>query len=190
MKNNTNTTKVLLITGLIFAVVIFRIIPHPFNFTPVLAMSLFAGAKLNNKKWSILIPVAALFLSDIILSFMNNYPLFHNTIFFVYGAIILTVLMGWNLSSNKLQVGKTAILTIISSVLFFVITNLGVWMFSNLYSLDTSGLINCFAMAIPFFKYSLLGDAFFVAVLFGAYQWIASRYNLNNDKLAYQKSQL
>ena len=169
-------SKFRLITGLILVTIIFRIIPHPFNVTPVMAISLFAGATISDKRWSILIPVLAMFLSDVILSLTNHYSLFHNTIFFVYGSILITVGLGWNLQSKKVNVGKTALFTLISSILFFVITNIGVWLFGGLYSQDISGLEKCFVMAIPFFKYSLLGDSFFVMVLFGTYEFISQRF--------------
>jgi hypothetical protein len=171
-----NTNRFWIITALIFAVVLFRIIPHPFNFTPVMAMALFAGARFQDKRWSLILPVAVMFLSDLLLSQINNFPLFHNTIFFVYGAIILSAVMGWSLNSDKLNVKNTSIVTFISSVLFFIITNFGVWLFGGLYTLDGSGLVNCFTMAIPFFKYSILGDAFFVTVLFGGYELIRSAF--------------
>src|SRR5665647_2962551 len=107
MENIKINKNFLLICGLILAAVIFRIIPHPFNFTPVMAISLFAGAKFRDKKWSVIIPVTAMFISDILLSYINHYPLFHNTIFFVYGSILLIIALGWNLQSEKINVGKT-----------------------------------------------------------------------------------
>lgn len=171
-----NTSKFWVITGLITATIIFRLIPHPFNVTPVMAMALFAGAKFQDKRWSLLIPVLTMLVSDVLLSYINNYTLLHNTIFFVYGAILLSVCLGWLLHSDKINVVKTAAVTLVSSVLFFIITNLGVWMFGGLYTADADGLVKCFIMAVPFFQYSLLGDIFFVAVLFGAYEWIKSTY--------------
>ncbi|MBK9329421.1 MAG: hypothetical protein IPM95_08955 [Sphingobacteriales bacterium] len=118
-----NTSKFWVITGLITATVIFRLIPHPFNVTPVMAMALFAGAKFQDKRWSLLIPVLTMLVSDVLLSYINNYTLLHNTIFFVYGAILLSVCLGWLLHSDKINVVKTAAVTLVSSVLFFIITN-------------------------------------------------------------------
>jgi hypothetical protein len=172
-----------LVCGLIAVAVIFRIIPHPFNFTPVMAISLFAGAKFRDKKWSLIIPVVAMFLSDILLAYMNHYPVFHNTIFFIYGSILLIIALGWKLQSEKLNVSKTALFTLFSSILFFVISNLAVWVFGGLYTADADGLMKCFAMAVPFFKYTLLGDAFFVTVLFGVYEFAARRIQIANAQL-------
>lgn len=171
-----NNNRFWLITGLIVAVVIFRIIPHPFNVTPVMAMALFSGAKFQDKKWSIILPLIMMLISDFILSQINNYAMFHDTILFVYGAIILSTVLGWTLNTEKLNIKKTAGITLLSSLLFFIITNLGVWLFGGLYTLDFSGLATCFTLALPFFKYSILGDIFFVTVLFGGYEWIKSSF--------------
>lgn len=128
METSKTNSKFLLITALIAVAVIFRIIPHPFNFTPVVAIALFGGAKFSDKKWAVLIPVISMFIGDIFLSLMNHYMLFHDTIFFVYGSILLIIFLGRNLQ-GKLNVGKTALFTLAASILFFVITNIGVWLF-------------------------------------------------------------
>jgi hypothetical protein len=106
---------------------------------------------------------------------MNHYPLFHNTIFFVYGAFLLIILLGWNLSGDRFQPVKTALFAILSSVLFFIISNIGVWIFGELYDLTGDGLAKCFIMALPFFKITLIGDLFWTAVLFGAFEYIRIR---------------
>lgn len=183
MKKSVNTPYALII-GLIAATVIFRIIPHPFNITPVLAAALFAGARVSDKKWAFTLPAAAMFISDAALAYMNNYPLFHSTIIFVYGALLLSVLIGRTALSGEFNAGKTALTTIASSVLFFIITNLGVWLMDGMYSLDFSGLTTCFIMAVPFFKYSIAGDLFFVTVLFGVYELATRKTNVLAKKSA------
>ena len=188
MENTKLNTNFWLIIGLIIVAVIFRIIPHPFNITPMIAVALFAGAKFTDKKWAIIIPVVAMFISDAILSYINHYALFHNTILFTYGSILLINLLGRLLSNKKLNIGKTVGLSLASSLLFFIISNFGVWLFSNLYTLDTSGLIKCYVMSIPFNKFSWLGDLFFVAVLFGVYEFVSTRTTTSSKDLAWQKS--
>lgn len=183
-----NNSKFWLITGLIFTAVISRIIPHPFNVTPLIAVSLFAGAKFKDTKWAFIIPAVSFFMSDVILSYMNHYDLFHDTIFFTYASIVLIVLLGRILNNQKFSFGKTFGLTIASSLLFFIISNFGVWLFGNMYSMNIEGLINCYVMAIPFNKYSVLGDLFFVAVLFGTYEFVSAKYFTNSDTFAWQKS--
>ncbi len=180
-----------LITGLIVLAVIFRIISNQlnlFNFTPMIAIALFAGAKFKDKIWAIIIPVLSFFISDAILAYLNNYSLFHNTILFTYGTILLIILLGRFLNSKKINIVKTTGLTLISSTLFFVITNTGVWLFGSMYSFDFSGLTSCFIMAIPFFKYSVIGDLFFVFILFGLYELVSNKYIVNSKDYAWLKS--
>lgn len=160
---------------MILTIAFSRLLPHPFNFTPVMGIALFAGAKFNDRKWSLLIPVVAMLLSDIGLSMIYHYPVFHDTIFFVYGSVLLASMLGWRLKSEKLNAGKTVLYTLISSILFFVITNIAVWVFDGMYSMDAAGLVKCFVMAIPFFKNALAGDIFYVALLFGAYELLRRR---------------
>ena len=189
MEKKNNNNNFILITGLILVAVIFRIIPHPFNITPIIAVALLAGAKFQDKKWAIVIPVASLFISDVILSYVNHYELLHSTILFTYGSVLLIILLGRFLYRDKLNITKTIGLSLISSLLFFLISNFGVWLFGNLYTLDISGLIKCYVMAIPFNKFSWAGDLFFVFVLFGAYELMSNRNVSLTKEMAWQKSE-
>lgn len=148
-----------------------RLIPHPMNFAPVAAIALFGGVYLN-KKYAVLIPIAALVISDAFLGFYKG-------IEWVYGSFILIALIGlWmrsrvaNASSGK-KAGLIFVSTLGSSILFFLITNFGVWTGGVLYERTFSGLIQCFTMAIPFFRNSLIGDLFYVAIMFVAYELVA-----------------
>lgn len=177
-----------LITGLILAAVIFRIIPHPFNITPMIAIALFAGAKFKDAKWAVVIPVVSLFISDVILSYTNHYELLHNTIFFTYGSLLLIILLGRLLNNSATNTVKTVGFSLVSSLIFFIITNFGVWLFGNMYTLDFDGFIKCYVLAIPFNKFSWAGDLFFVLALFGVYEWISKKSNVTSKDMAWQKS--
>ncbi|MBP8192486.1 MAG: hypothetical protein KAX69_02695 [Chitinophagales bacterium] len=191
MKTQNKNNNFWLITGLISAAVIFRILSNTFfffNFTPVIAIALFSGAKFQDKKWSVIIPVVSLFISDVILSYLNNFDIFHNTILFTYGSILLVILLGRLLNSERLNISKTAVFTLLSSLLFFVITNIGVWLFSNMYTLDLTGLTKCFVLAIPFLQKSIAGDLFFATVLFGVYELVSIKLTSGSKDMAWQKS--
>jgi hypothetical protein len=86
----------------------------------------------------------------------------------VYLSFALTVLIGWAIARRKspLAIGGAAVA---SSVLFFVLTNLGVWLFSGMYPRTAEGLVACYAAAVPFFQNTLAGDLFFSALLFGGF---------------------
>jgi hypothetical protein len=121
-----------------------------------------------NKRIALIVPLAALALSDLFLGF-------HATILFVYGSFILTGLIGFWLSSHKkpLPIFGAALF---SSVLFFVITNFGVWMTGGgwFYPRTWQGLAECYTLALPFFRNSLIGDLVYTGVLFGLFE--LSRY--------------
>jgi|SRR6185312_417714 len=137
-----------------------RLIPHWPNFTAIGGMALFAGAQISSKRVAILIPLAAMLLSDFVLGF-------HSTMVFVYGAIALVALLGhWGW--QRWQWKGLAGMSLLSSLLFFVITNFGVWLTGG-YEHSWQGLMTCFAMAIPFFQAQVSGDLLFTGVIFGAF---------------------
>ena len=154
--------NLLLIVVLMVVAVFSRLIPHPWNFTAVGAVALFGGSYLSSKKLSLVLPLLVLFVSDLILGF-------HVTMVYVYGAFLLTVLLGWSLREKR---GPLAIAgnSLVASSLFFLITNAGVWFSESMYTKDLSGLMTSYTMAIPFFGNQVAGDLFFSAVLFTGYE--------------------
>jgi hypothetical protein len=148
-------------TAMILVAVMTRLIPHPMNFSPILAIALFSGAHFVNKRDSILVPVLAWFLSDLILGFHSLQPL-------IYGLAALMAMAGWYLQKNS---SATRVLgfSALGSVVFFLVTNFFVWLTSGIYNLDMTGFIQCYVLAIPFFQNSLLGDMFFSVALFGGF---------------------
>lgn len=153
--------------GLIILASLSRIIPHPPNFTPLTGVALFGGQKLNSKWLAFFIPLTSLFITDLILGF-------HATMPYVYGAFILTILLGLNLKSN-FSPFKLLGFTLTSSTLFFLITNFGVWMSGGLYPKSIDGLFLCYAAALPFFQWSILGDLLYTAVIFSAYSFVIKK---------------
>jgi len=145
-----------------------RLIPHPANFTPIAAIALFSGVYLK-KKYFLIIPVAAMLLSDIFLGF-------HSTMIWVYGSFAVIALIGLWLKSHK-KAGYIFGTTLVSSIIFFIVTNFGVWL-SGYYGFTFNGLVECYVMAVPFFKNTVAGDLFYVAAMFGIYEFV-SRYFLS-----------
>jgi hypothetical protein len=137
-----------------------RFVPHPANFTPIAAMALFGGVCFG-RRYALIIPLAAMVVSDYFIGF-------HNTIPYVYGSFILAGLIGIWLQKHK-SIGWIVGGTLTSSVLFFVVTNFGVWATGG-YPPTFGGLVECYVAAIPFFRNTVLGDLTYVAVLFGLYE--------------------
>lgn len=154
--------RILALLAAIMAAAAMRLLPHPPNFSPIAAMALFGGAYLPRRALGFVAPFGALLLSDALLG--GFYPGMN----FVYLSFGLTVLIGWLVAARKtaLTIGAAALA---SSVLFFVLTNFGMWLFSGFYPLTTAGLVACYVAAIPFFQNTLAGDLFFTALLFGGF---------------------
>jgi hypothetical protein len=156
-----NRARLLLILFAILAAAFLRLVPHPPNFTPVGALALFSGAMLGRRWLAFAAPLGALVISDLVLGF---YP----GVAFVYAATALMVLVGWLLTGRR-SAPRIAAAAVGSAILFFIVTNFGMWLFSGLYPLTAAGLAACFVAAVPFFQNSLAGDLVFSALLFGGW---------------------
>ncbi len=163
---------------LVFIGTLSRLVPHPANFTAIAAVALYGAVKMKDKKQAILIPIAAMLLSDAIFEILyrigaSPFPGFHSGMWYVYGAFILISLVGfWIRSSFSVQ--RLALGTLVASLVFFVVTNFGVWL-SGWYGYTVEGLSACYIAAIPFYRNQVLGDVFFTAVLFGADYFVKTK---------------
>ena len=144
-----------------------RLIPHPPNFVPITAIAIFAGVKFNNIKIAYAIPISIMLISDLFIGF-------YSISLFVYLAFILIITYS---SFNKKYSIKNIIL---SSVMFFIITNFGVWLMGG-YPKSVEGLVLCYTMAIPFFTNSIIADLFFSAILYYGFEKIEKRYLILNS---------
>jgi len=149
--------------GLIVLGFIVRLLPHVPNTAPIAAIALFAGAYLNRKlvPW---VPLAIMVITDLIIGV-------HDVALYTWGAFIVIGFIGMRLKENKTP-GRVFTSTVFSAVLFFVISNFGVWF--TWYPHTSEGFTRCFVNAIPFFRNTLFGNLVFAAVLFGSYE-IAKR---------------
>lgn len=152
------------LTLMVFAAAFVRLLPHPPNFAPIAAMALFGGAYFNKKSFAFIIPLAALFLSDVVIGI-------YSYAWMVYISFALIVVLGI-IMLKKVSVKNLIFASITASVSFFAITNFGVWALGTLYPKSPAGLLESYIAAIPFFQYSLVGDLFFVGVMFGVYELI------------------
>lgn len=168
MNSKSVTPKFLVLAGMVFAAAFVRLIPHPPNFAPIAAMALFGGAYFSKKWAAFAIPLAAMFLTDLILGF-------HSTMWAVYLSFVLIVVLGMVMIKQK-KVTNIFLASVSSSVLFFIITNFAVWATGTFYAKDLSGLAASYIAAIPFFHYTLLGDLFFVTLMFGSFELVKTKY--------------
>lgn len=166
---------------LIFLAALSRFIPHPPNFTAIGAMAIFGGISISNKKLAFLMPLAALFLSDVALQLFSGTKGFYGTSqLFVYVAFII-------ITAISTQIQKRSVLNIVlasvwSGAIFFVLSNVGTWASGELYPKTMAGLADCFIAAIPFYQNEFFGNfalnvvygnLFYCAALFAVYTLVA-----------------
>lgn len=137
-----------------------RWIPHAPNFAPVAAIALLGGA-IMPKKMAIVLPLAAMVISDLIIGM-------HSTILFTWGSFALTALLSYRYLRQP-TAGKVVAASLAASILFFVVSNFGVWVEGRLYAHTLEGLIQCYYNALPFFRNTALGDLVYSGVFFGSY---------------------
>lgn len=152
--------KILFVSLMIFVAAMSRLIPHPGNFTPVMAIALFSGASILSKRDSLIIPFLAMLISDSIIGFHSLMPV-------VYGCMALFTILGWNLQKEQ-SITKTMGFSVLGAVFFFVVTNFAVWATSGMYEKTIAGLIQCYVLAIPFFTNTLASTLLYGFILFGA----------------------
>ncbi len=160
MKATMNSRILVLLSAIVGAAAL-RLVPHPPNFTPIGAMALFSGAYLGRRWLAFAAPLGALLLSDLVLGFYHGQAT-------VYFSVALIAMIGMAALERRsaLRVGLAAIA---SSILFFVITNFGMWLFSGFYPRTMAGLEACYIAAIPFFQNTVAGDLFYATLLFGGF---------------------
>lgn len=171
-----NKNQILLSLGLIVIAAATRFLPHPPNFTAVGAMAIFGGAILSKRWMAIAFPLVVLFLSDLVLnntiyaSFYDGFTWFTSGAVYLYGAFVITAFMGMRLNADS-KWSKTLGVSVSSSLVFFALSNFGVWMGSAMYSKDLAGLMTAYAAGVPFFWSTLVSTAVFTQVLFVAYRY-------------------
>ena len=133
-----------------------RLIPHPWNFTPVLATSIFAGFYFKEFFLSFFIVIFSMFLGDIFLGF-------HSTMIFTYISLIIAVLIG--LFIKVLSFKNILLSGLVGSICFFIITNFGVWLVTGMYDQSIEGLLTCYVAAIPFFSNTILSTLFYLFLI-------------------------
>ncbi len=138
----------------------FDIIPHLPNFAPIAAMALFGGVYLS-KKYALIIPIAAMLISDIFIGFYSPWVMIS-----VYGSFSIIGLIGIWLKKRK-TIPNVLASGIFGSIIFFLVTNFAVWVVPNsMYAHNLQGLLQSYIMGLPFLRNTLYGDIFYVGVMF------------------------
>src|SRR5215475_11381758 len=166
MKNETSERQLLWMkTGiaavLVLLAAILRILPHPWNFTPIGAMALFSGSVFKERWLMFTFPLLALFAGDAVVGF-------HKLMLAVYLSFSVSVAIGMGIGENR-KVFRIAGGTLLGAIQFFLVTNFAVWVVFTTYPKSFAGLLACYAAGVSFFWNTLAGDALYVALFFGGY---------------------
>lgn len=158
-------SRSLLILGFIILGILSRFLPHPPNFTALNSIALLSVSALGHLGLSFFVVLSTMFLSDMVIGL-------HPTLSFVYFSFGCIILMGHWLRLGNHTYKRLPLFCIASSLLFFIITNFGVWLIDPLYPKTYSGLMVCYLAAVPFLVNQILGDVFYGMVLFTALRTI------------------
>jgi hypothetical protein len=170
--------KFALIVGLIFLGAMSRLIPHPHNFTPIAAMGLFAAHYIRPNLLGAVVPFLAMWLSDLLVinviypNYYNGFQWFGHL--WVYVAFGLIFFMGKGI--HKAKPLRLLGFSLSASLVFFIVSNFGVWLGSAIYSQSLIGLLACYTAALPFFANTILGDLFYVSAFFGIFELVNKKY--------------
>ena len=140
-----------------------RFLEHAPNFVPIGALALWSGAYLP-KKYALFVPLLIMLASDALIGFYS-----WQVMISVYAGFMVMGLLGWWVKREK-SVDHVILASLAGALIFYVITNFAVWAASAWYPHNLYGLLSSYTLALPFFRNSLLGDLFYGAVFFGAYQ--------------------
>ena len=163
---------------LIFMAALTRVIPHPPNFSPIEAVALFGGAYFAKRHWALLVPLVAMFASDLVLGLLNGglyWSYFSSAGYLlVYLCIALSTVLGFGLRG---KVGASRVLgySLAGSLLFFVVTNFGAWLSDPIYPKTAAGLSAAYVAGVQFFQWTVLGTLFYSALLFGGFELLRNR---------------
>ena len=159
--------------SLILILALARLIPHPPNFTPIIAVALISGYFFKNINLSLLILLVAMLLSDLFIGFYEN-------MIFVYASLLLITFVFYKIS-NKINFKNLFIYSFAGSLIFFIVSNFGVWALGSpgvsdiVYEKSLNGLIQCYVLAIPFFGNTFLSTLIFAYPAIFIYKSLAAR---------------
>lgn len=163
------------LAGITLAVAMTRVVPHPWNFTPVGALCLFGGAYFARRWAAYGVPLAALVLSDLVLA-ATHYT-FAQLQYMppVYLSFALIVGLG-TLLRGRTRLLPVAAAAVAAALLHYAITNFAVWLFQDFYPRTGEGLVACYVAALPYLKNMLAANLVFSGVLFGGFAWAQHRF--------------
>lgn len=172
----TFTPRALVLTALIGGAIGIRVLMHffpgllPWNFTPVLAVALFAGACFRNQRLAFLVPLVIMFSADLVIGLHAMMPV-------VYVCLLAMVALGSATLRRRRGVVRTTLAALGGATGFYLVTNFAVWLSSGMYPLTGAGLASCYVAGLPFYLQGTLPATLaWSGVLFGAFALLRQRW--------------
>tara|TARA_B110001454_G_scaffold219202_1_gene251985 strand:- start:74032 stop:74580 length:549 start_codon:yes stop_codon:yes gene_type:complete len=173
MKSMKTGSEILFVLFMVVLGVVSRMMPHPWNFTAIGSMALFSGFSMKSNKYLMIVPFVCLVISDSLIGFYDG--MIYTYIGFAVGMLLsVAYFRKQDTFSFGGRVMTLAGLSVVSSFLFFLITNFGVWKGATFYTQDLSGLITCYVAGLPFLFNQIAGDLFYAAIVFGLYEYLTA----------------
>jgi len=169
-------SEILFVLFLVILGVGSRMIPHPWNFTAIGSMALFSGFSMKSNKYLMVVPFVCLIVSDALIGFYDG-------MIYTYIGFAVSILLSvvYFRKHEVLSFGGRVMtlggLSVVSSFLFFLITNFGVWKGASFYAQDMSGLVTCYVAGLPFLFNQVAGDLFYAGVVFGLFEYLTAPKN-------------
>ena len=181
--NRQKSTLIIISVLLIVAAAFSRLALYPHNFSPIIAMAIFSGAVIKDRKWAFALPLVAMFLSDLAFEVSGLAPGFWGwgqvAHYCIYALITL-----FAFNFKKLNVQNVVLFTLAGSLLFFLLSNTAFFLIDNrvyhLYPQNGTGYINCLVAALPFFRTAVIADITFSIILFGSF-YLVQEYALKRS---------
>jgi uncharacterized membrane protein len=164
-----NRWKYALAFGLAGAAIAGRLLPHPWNFTPLAGALLASGAYLG-LRYGLLTAFVSFAVSDYLLGTYD-----WRLMAVVYAMGLLAVAVGTRMRRGN-RLARLLLTVFGASTAFFLTTNFAVWYFSSWYPPNAAGLIECYTLALPFFRNSLAGDLFYTTLFCLAFEMLEAGY--------------
>jgi len=182
--------QTIFVTLVVCGVSFLRVIPHVYNFSPVIALAIFGAIHYKHRKLAYLVPLISILFSDIIINnfvynLSNNIVIFYKGFYWQYISYAIIIFLSLKYNHKKINIKNISFLVISTSTLFFVTTNFGYWLTSGLYTHNISGLFKCYVNAIPFFEGTLLGTIFYTPIFIGLYYFLQRKITYLQSKHLY-----
>lgn len=184
VKQNNYLQRTLLTILWLIVGVFGRLLPHVPNLTPMNSLSLFAGSQLK-KRYALPLVLSIMFIADIALAYSQGHPVVSAWTLFTYSGFVLIALFGTKLTNNP-KFTKLSLSLLGTAAFFWIWTNFGVWLTSNIYPKTLQGLIICYTAALPFLRNEILGNLIWGLVIFGGFRavcWLDDHYRMGQCQI-------